>query len=175
MGRRKHIKTEDELNNYKEKRREQNRINQKNFRLRRNLLKQILEVSYQEKNQKYREGLTRLIKEQEFNYFISLTTKEERTLRHIKILLDNFISNLKLDIGIEKGYFVIETKNRTHIHLLVKTNSNLPNLIKSISKNWNEGFTHTKNITSGIDNLILENYLTKEVYYNSPEVNWEMF
>ena len=175
MGRKKKIKTDEEQINYQKRRREQNRINQKNFRLRRKLLKQILEISNQEKNQKYREGLTLLLKKQEFNYFITLTTKEERTLRHIKIIFDNFISKLKLDIGIEGGYFVVETSNRPHIHLLVKTNSNLSNLIKSIGKNWNEGFTHTKNITSGIDNLILENYVTKEVYYNSPEVNWEMF
>jgi hypothetical protein len=175
MGRHKKIKTENEKIEYKLRRREQNRISQKNFRLRRKILNKVMKVTPTEQNNIYKKSLTKFIKEQRYNYFITLTTKEERTPRLLKIKLDKFLKSIRNTINYETGFFVIEKKNRTHIHLLLKSKNSLKNISKTIYEFWKEGFAKTLNIKSKEEDYTLENYLIKEVYYNSTEVNWEVF
>ena len=74
-----------------------------------------------QQNNIYKKSLTKFIKEQDYNYFITLTTKKERTTRLVKIILDKFLLDIKKNIGYQNGFFVIEKKNRPHIHLLLKS------------------------------------------------------
>ena len=70
---------------------------------------------------------------------------------------------------------MIEKKGRPHIHFLLKTDKPITTLINSIKKNWFEGYVRdVQKIYSGKDEYKLEHYLVKEVFYNSPEVNWEL-
>ena len=175
MGRHKKVKTENEKIEYKLKRREQNRISQKNFRLRKKILNKVMNVSPIEQNNIYKKSLTKFIKEQDYNYFITLTTTKERTSRLLKIILDKFLTDVKRNINYQNGFFVIEKKNRHHIHLLIKSKKSFKDISMTTKKFWKEGFSKTMKINSKIDNFTLEEYLVKEVWYNSNEVNWEVF
>jgi hypothetical protein len=172
MGRKKLFKTPKQQEEYTNRRREQNRVNQFNFRLRRKMKEKIKDVSYKMKNYEYKNQLSKLLKEQNFNFFITLTTKQERTLKQIKITLDHFLGNINNHIKVERLYFVVEKKNRPHIHILLKTDTDIKSLNNSVGIIWNEGFINTKNIYSGIDDYTLEEYLIKEINFNSPEINW---
>lgn len=175
MGRYKKNKSEEEVLKYKERRREQNRNNTRNHRLRKKLLKKIQDVPLFERDKQYEEELKIFLKKQEFNFFITLTTEEEKTLRNLKTLSNRFLTKIKLDIGFERVFYVIEKKGRPHIHFLLKTDKPITTLINSIKKNWFEGYVRdVQKIYSGKDEYKLEHYLVKEVFYNSPEVNWEI-
>ena len=69
-------------------------------------------------------------------------------------------------------FYVIEKKERPHIHILLKTSTNYSDLTKSVDLLWDEGFVYSVKIYSKIDDYTLENYVIKEVYYNSGEINW---
>ena len=156
MGRHKKVKTENENIEYKLKRREQNRISQKNFRLRRKILNKVMNVIPTEQNNIYKKSLTKFIKKQDYNYFITLTTTKERTTRLVKIILDKFLLDIKKNIGYQNGFFVIEKKNRPHIHLLLKSKYSYKEISRTSNKFWNEGFTKTLKINSKVEDYTLE-------------------
>lgn len=173
VGRPKKIKTEQELIKYEKRRREQNRINQQNFRDRKNRLKKIQEIPFFKENKKYREELKIFLKQHGYNYFLTLTTQKERNLKYLKSLSNRFFNKLGLEIGFDRVFCVIETKNKPHIHILIKTDNTMTSLVNFVSKNWFEGnVKNIQKIYSGEDNYKLESYLLKEVFYNSQEVNW---
>jgi hypothetical protein len=89
--------------------------------------------------------------------------------------LDKFLLDIKKNIGYQNGFFVIEKKNRPHIHLLLKSKYSYKEISRTSNKFWNEGFTKTLKINSKVEDYTLEEYLVKEVSYNSTEVNWEVF
>jgi hypothetical protein len=172
MGRNKKIKTIEEEVKYIERRRKQNRTNQRNYRLRRKLEKELNNTPSYIKNDLYKTSLKHFLKEQGYNYFITLTTKEILTTRQINKLTDRFIDRLKNVVDVERVFYVIEKKDRPHIHILLKTSTKYSTLTKSVDLLWNEGFVYSVKIYSKIDDYTLENYVVKGVYYNSGEVNW---
>jgi hypothetical protein len=171
MGRKKIIKTEKEIEECILKRRRQNRINQKNFRLRNKIKLKSSDNNKDLKEQEYKKQLINFLKSLNFNYFITLTTKQEITLKKIKVYLDEFILNINESINLDKLYYIIEQKNRPHIHILIKSKSDIKFINKSIKLIWKKGFNHFKKIYSDNNNFTLEEYLTKEVNL-SPEINW---
>jgi hypothetical protein len=172
MGRNKKIKTIEEEIKYKERRRHQNRTNQRNYRLRKKLKNELNNTPSYIKNDVYKNSLKTFLKEQNFDFYITLTTREILTTKYINKLTESFIERLKNILEVERVYYVIEKKDRPHIHILLKTNTNYSTLIKSVNFLWNEGFVYSVKIYSQIDDYILENYVIKEVHYNSSEVNW---
>jgi hypothetical protein len=172
MGRNKKIKTIEEEVKYKERRRQQNMTNQMNFRLRKKIVKELENTPSYIKNDIYKNSLKNLIKKQEFNYFITLTTRKIKTIKHIHKLTKEFIDKLKNVLDVERIFYVIEKKDRPHIHFLLKTSTKYSTLTKSVDLLWNEGYVFSVKVYSKIDDYTLENYVIKEVYYNSSEVNW---
>jgi hypothetical protein len=172
MGRHKKIKTEIEKDNYRKKRREQNRINQYNYRERKKIINKIIDTPTYIKNDIYKDSLKNLLKEQEFNYFITITTRKIKTFKHINKLIKEFIYKLKYYVDVERVFYVIEKKNRPHIHILLKTSTDYKTLKNSVNFLWDEGFVYSVKIYSKIDDYTLEKYVIKEVYYNSGEINW---
>ncbi len=172
MGRNKKIKTIEEEVKYKERRRHQNRTNQRNHRLKKKLEKQLNNSPSYIKNDIYKNTLKTFLKEQGFNYFITLTTKEIITIKHINILTEKFIDRLRNVVDVEMVFYVIEKKERPHIHILLKTSTKYSTLTKSVDLLWNEGYVYSVKIYSKTDDYTLENYVIKEVYYNSGEINW---
>ena len=69
-------------------------------------------------------------------------------------------------------FYVIEIKDRPHIHILLKTSTDYSSVVNSVNLLWEEGFVYSVKVYSKIDDYTLENYVIKEVYYNSSEVNW---
>ena len=174
MGRNKKIKTNEEEVKYKERRRNQNRTNQRNYRLRKKLQNELNNTPSYIKNDVYKSSLKTFLKEQDFNYFITLTTREIITPKHINKLTEKFIYELKNVVDFERVFYVIEKKDRPHIHILLKTSTKYFTLNKSVDLLWNEGYVYSVKVYSKIDDYTLENYVIKEVYYNSQEVNWWM-
>jgi hypothetical protein len=172
MGRYKKIKTKEEEVKYKERRRHQNRTNQRNHRLRKKLEKQLNNSPSYIKNDIYKNTLKTFLKEQGFNYFITLTTKEILTTKHINILTERFIDRLRNVVDVEMVFYVIEKKDRPHIHILLKTSTDYSSVVNSVNLLWEEGFVYSVKIYSKTDDYTLENYVIKEVYYNSGEINW---
>ncbi|WP_297511705.1 hypothetical protein [Flavobacterium sp.] len=172
MGRNKKIKTIEEEVKYKERRKHQNRTNQRNYRLRKKLENELNKTPSYIKNDLYKTSLKHFLKEQEYNYFITLTTREILTKRHINKLTERFINRLKSVVDVERVFYVIEKKDRPHIHILLKTSTNYSDLTKSVDLLWDEGFVYSVKIYSKTDDYTLENYIIKEVYYNSREINW---
>jgi hypothetical protein len=172
MGRHKKIKTEEEKDNYQERRRQQNITNQKNFRWRKKIVKELENTPSYIKNDIYKNSLKNLIKKQEFNYFITLTTRRIKTIKHIQKLTKEFIDRLKNVVDVERVFYVIEKNERLHIHILLKTSTEYKTLKNSVNLLWKEGFVYFVKVYSKIDDYTLENYVIKEVYYNSGEINW---
>jgi hypothetical protein len=172
MGRKKNIKTEEELREYQLRRRIQNRINQRNYRLRIKLKNKVLEVSSNNKNIEFKNHLSLFLKEKEFNYFITLTTKYNNSLKKIKHQLESFLNGINLNNELKNIFYVIEKKSKLHIHLLIKTEIKLNYLIEKVKKNWNIGYSHTIKIYSDYIDRTLENYLLKEVRYDDNEFLW---
>lgn len=175
MGRYKKVKSEVEKSEYKERRRQQNRINQRNFRRRKKLMENLSHSSTQfQKELKYKEDLSRELKKIGFNFFLTLTTKNKSSIK----LLNKSIKELKEKIwSMERLFYVIEKgkTNHPHIHLLVKTTINKNQMIKSIRDSWDRGFIDVKTIYSGDGDLTLEDYLLKEVrLYNKEPERWWM-
>jgi hypothetical protein len=174
MGRNKKIKTIEEEVKYIERRRNQNRTNQRNYRLRKKLQNELNNTPSYIKNDVYKSSLKTFLKEQDFNFFITLTTREIITTRHINKLTERFIYELKNVVDFERVFYVIEEKDRPHIHILLKTSTDYKTLTNSVDLLWNEGYVYSVKVYSKIDDYTLENYVIKEVYYNSQEVNWWM-
>ena len=172
MGRNKKIKTIEEEVKYIERRRNQNRTNQRNYRLRKKLQNELKNTPSYIKNDVYKNSLKTLLKEKDFNYFITLTTRFELTTKHINILTERFIDDLRNIIDFEMVFYVIEIKDRPHIHILLKTSTDYSFVVNSVNLLWEEGFVYSVKVYSKIDDYTLENYVIKEVYYNSGEVNW---
>lgn len=172
MGRHKKIKTEEEKDDYRERRRQQNITNQKNFRLRKKIVRELENTPTYIKNDIYKNSLKNLIKKQEFNYFITLTTRRIKTIKHLHKLTKEFIGRLKNVVDVERVFYVIEEKDRPHVHILLKTSTDYKTLTKYVDFLWNEGFVYSVKVYSKIDDLTLETYVIKEVYYNSQEINW---
>jgi hypothetical protein len=174
MGRNKKVKTPEEQEQYIEKRRIQNRINQRNFRKRKKIMENLTPSLTQfQKELRYKEDLSKELKKIGFNFFITLTTKNKLSIKLLNIL----VKELKEMIGsIERIFYVIENgkTNHPHLHLLVKTKMDKNQVIKSIRDNWNRGFIDVKTIYSGEGNLTLDEYLVKEVqlYNKEPERWW---
>jgi hypothetical protein len=176
MGRNKKVKTLEEQEQYKEKRRIQNRINQRNFRKRKKLIENLTPTLTQfQKELKYKDELSNELNKIGFDFFITLTTKNKLSIK----LLNNSIKELKEKIrSIEKIFYVIETgkTNHPHLHLLVKTTMDKNQVIKSIRDTWNRGFIDVKTIYSGEGDLTLQEYLMKEVrIYNKDPERWWLF
>ncbi len=174
MGRNKKIKTIDEEVKYIERRRNQNRTNQRNYRLRKKLQNELNNTPSYIKNDVYKSSLKTFLKEQDFNYFITLTTRKIITTKHINKLTERFIYELKNVVDFEWVFYVIEEKDRPHIHILIKSSTDFKTLKNSVELLWNEGYVYPVKIYSKIDDLTLENYVIKEVCYNSQEINWWM-
>jgi hypothetical protein len=172
MGRNKKIKTIEEEVKYIERRRNQNRTNQRNYRLRKKLQNELNNTPSYIKNDVYKSSLKTFLKEQDFNYFITLTTREIITTRHINKLTERFIYELKNVVDFERVFYVIEEKDRPHIHILLKTSTDYSSVVNSVNLLWEEGFVYSVKVYSKIDDYTLENYVIKEVYFNSLEVNW---
>jgi len=173
MGRNKKIKSKEEELEYKERRREQNRKNTRNYRLRKKLLQKIQDVPLFERDKQYRDELKLFLIKQEFNYFLTLTTKEERTTKTLFRLCNRFLNHLKSEIDYESGFFVVENGDRPHIHLLLKIDTKITPLVISVKKNWYDGgIIDVRKICSELEDNKLENYLMYEVFHNSPEINW---
>lgn len=172
MGRNKKIKTIEEEVKYKEIRRNQNRTNQRNYRLKKKIQNELKNKPSFIKNDVYKSSLKTYLKELDFNYFITLTTREIITTRHINKLTDRFIYELKNVVDFQRVFFVIEKKDRPHIHILLKSSTDYKTLTKYVDLLWDEGFVYSVKIYSKIDDYTLENYVIKEVYYNSGEINW---
>jgi hypothetical protein len=173
MSRKKKIKTEEEIKEYNLRRRIQNRINQRNYRLRIKLKSKTLDVNQIKKEIEFKKELITFLKELNFNYFITLTTRYEMTFKKIKIYLDKFLLNINNSIKLDRLYYVIERDSRTHIHILIKSEINSSLLKEVINLIWKEGFIHSKKIYSNPNDLTLENYLTKEIKLSS-DLNWGM-
>lgn len=175
MGRNKKVKTPEEQERYTEKRREQNRVNQRNFRRRKKLMENLTPSLTQfQKELKYKDELSNELNKIGFNFFITLTTKNKLSIK----LLNKSIKEIKEKIrSIERIFYVIETgkTNHPHIHLLVRTTMDKNQMIKSIRDTWNRGFIDVKTIYSGDGDLTLEDYLLKEVrLYNKEPERWWM-
>jgi hypothetical protein len=172
MGRNKKVKNNKEKVKYLKRRRHQNKINQRNYRLRKKLENELENTPSYIKNDVYKNSLKTLLKKQEFNYFITLTTRFELTTKHINILTERFIDDLRNKIDFEMVFYVIEIKDRPHIHILLKTSTDYSSVVNSVNLLWEEGFVYSVKVYSEIDDYTLENYVIKEVYYNSSEINW---
>lgn len=174
MGRNKKVKTPEEHEQYKEKRREQIRVNQRNFRKRKKIMENLTPSLTQfQKELQYKGDLSKELKKIGFNFLITLTTKNKLSIKLINIL----VKELKEKIGsIERIFYVIENgkTNHPHIHLMVKTTMDKNQVIKSIKDSWKRGFVDVKTIYSGDGDLTLEEYLMKEVqlYNKEPERWW---
>ena len=92
MSRKKKIKTEEEIKEYNLRRRIQNRINQRNYRLRIKLKSKTLDVNQIKKEIEFKKELITFLKELNFNYFFTLTTRYEMTFKKIKIYCSTFTS-----------------------------------------------------------------------------------
>jgi hypothetical protein len=174
MGRNNKVKTPEEHEKYKEKRREQIRVNQRNFRKRKKIMENLTSSLTQfQKELQYKDDLSKELKKIGFNFLITLTTKNKLSIKLINIL----VKELKEMIGsIERIFYLIEygKTNHPHIHLLVKTTMDKNQVIKSIRDSWKRGFVDVKTIYSGDGDLTLEEYLMKEVqlYNKEPERWW---
>ena len=178
MGRKKKVKTITEENDYLIRRREQNRINQLNFRKRRRIVN-LLKDKTIKPNQTRKEFINKFsidLKEFDFDYFITLTNKDFISSKGLFHLFPQFITQLKNEVKIGFVFYVIEkgTTDQPHIHLLMKTQSSL-NKLKTIVKNkWKNGFVDIKRIYSDFDNYTLEKYVLKEVSISSnDELTWD--
>ena len=136
------------------------------------IIKKIIDTPSYIKNDVYKNSLKTLIKKVGFNYFITLTTRRILTPKYLHILTKEFIDRLKNVVDVERVFYVIEKKDRPHIHILLKTSTKYSTLTKSVDLLWNEGYVYSVKIYSTIDNYTLEKYVIKEVYYNSGEINW---
>jgi hypothetical protein len=173
MGRKKKIKTIQQKEDYIIRRREQNKLNQENFRKRRKILNTIKLISSKLKEElKYKEELSNYLKNLGFNYFITLTTKNLTTYDNLKRDTDYLITSLSIDIQYDRMFYVIEKGKlgHLHIHILLKSNCNLNKLKKIVKWKWNKGFVDVKTIYSNTEDTKLENYIIKEVKLNSN--NW---
>jgi hypothetical protein len=173
MGRKKKIKTIQEKEEYKIRRREQNKLNQENFRKRRKILNTIKLISSKfRKELKYKQELSNFLKNMGFNYFITLTTKQPTTYNNIKRDTDYLITSLSIDNQYDRLFYVIEKgkSEHLHIHILLKSNCDFNKLYKIVKRKWNNGFVYVKTIYSSYKETILENYVIKEVSLNSN--NW---
>jgi hypothetical protein len=174
MGRNNKVKTPEEHEKYKEKRREQIRVNQRNFRKRKKIMENLTPTLTQfQKELQYKDDLSKELNKIGFNFFITLTTKNKLSIK----LINKLLKELKDKIGsIERIFYVVEKgkTNHPHIHLLIKTTMNKNQVIKSIRDSWKRGFVDVKTIYSGDGDLTLEEYLMKEVqlYNKEPERWW---
>ena len=102
MGRNKKIKTIEEEVKYKERRRHQNKTNQRNYRLRKKLKNELNNIPSYIKNDVYKNSLKTFLKEENFNFYITLTTREILTIKHINKLIERFIDRLKDIVDVER-------------------------------------------------------------------------
>lgn len=174
MGRNKKVKTPEEQEQYKEKRRIQNRINQRNFRKRKKLMENLTPTLTQfQKELKYKDELSNELNKIGFNFFITLTTKNKLSIKLLNIL----VKELKeMNESIDRIFYVFENgkTNHPHLHLLIKTTMDKNQVIKSIRDSWKRGYVDVKTIYSGEGDLTLQDYLMKEVriYNKEPERWW---
>lgn len=178
MGRKKKIKTQTEINEYLTKRREQNRINQQNYRRRIKIVNFLKEktITPTQNRRDYVNEMSRQLKEFDFNYYITLTTQEISNVKSLFHIIPNFIRQLKSEIKLGLVFYVVE-KGKTdhpHIHLLIKSQSSL-NKWKTIIKNkWKNGFVDIQRIYSVFDDYTLEKYVMKEVsILSNDELMWD--
>lgn len=174
MGRNKKEKTTKEEKDYYLRRKNQNRINQRNFRTRRKLLENISHLKTPfEKELKYKEDLCKVLKDIGFNYLITLTLKFKNSVNNLVKQVKKL--NEKID-SINRVFFVIENgeTNHPHIHLLIQSKIEKTDLMNTLKFHWRRGFIDVRTIYSDNEDLTLEEYLMKEirVYNKEPEKWW---
>jgi len=178
MGRYKKSKTITEENEYLLRRREQNRINQLNYRRRRKIVKMLKDKKIRptQTNKEFINEFSHHLKGLDFDYSITLTNREFLSIKSLFHFIPKFITQLKNEIKIGLVFYVIQVgiTDHPHIHLLMKTQSSL-NKLKTIIKNkWKNGFVYVQRIYSNFDNYTLENYVLKEVNFSSnDELTWD--
>lgn len=178
MGRKKKLKTITEETDYLIRRREQNRINQLNYRKRKRIVRKIKEqeINPNQTKREYIDVLSQHLKGFNFDYYITLTNREIISIKSLFNLIPQFITQLKNEVKIGFVFYVIEKgiTDHPHIHLFMKTQSSLNKLKTIIRNKWKNGFIDIQRIYSDFDDYTLERYVLKEVSISSKdELIWD--
>ena len=180
MGRKRKIKTSQQQVEYQIKRREQNRLNQSKFRKRKkimNMLQNRTRDSFQFKKE-YIDELSHYLKDFDFDFYITLTMRENSSVKKLIYLIPRFMEQLKTEVKLGLGFYIIERgmSDRPHIHLLVKSQTSLKKINEIIRRTWTNGFVDVQRVYSDFDNYTLEKYVLKEVsILSNDELIWDFF
>jgi hypothetical protein len=180
MGRKKKIKSLHEKEEYRIRRREQNRINQSKFRKRKKIVNVLQNYSFDNSRIKkeYIDELSHCLKEFDFDFYITLTMRENSSIKKLIHLIPRFIEQVKTELKLGFGFYIVESglSDRPHIHLLVKSQTSLKKMKEVINRTWMNGFVDIQRVYSDFDNYTLEKYVLKEVsILSSDELIWDFF